>query len=110
MKLNRGGLKLCAAYIVFVILMTALAYFTPDPKTRFFLSSLASFPAGMTFAILKLYPLLYQHPWTRFVGIPVSVLITYLIGWLVSAIRSHRKVKQDQVLARQLADAKENNR
>jgi hypothetical protein len=37
-------------------------------------------------------------------------MITTALESLAEAFRSHRKVKQDQVLARQLADAKENNR
>lgn len=87
MKLNRGGLKLCAAYIVFVALMLTLAYFA-DPKGRFFFASLAWFPAGTTFGIFNLYPLMYPHPWTRFLGPPVSILIVYLIGWAISAAKS----------------------
>ena len=113
MKLNRGGLKLCAAYAVFVILMLAWAYFAPDPKGRFFLVSLAWFPAGITFGVLNLYPLMYQHPWTRFLGPPVSLLIMYLIGWVVSAIisaiRYRRKIKETEALAYKLAEARKND-
>jgi hypothetical protein len=113
MKLNRGGLKLCAVYVVFVILLLTLAYFTSDPKGRFVFASLAWFPAGIIFAVLKLYPLMYQYPWTRFLGPPVSLLIMYLIGWLVSAIisgiTSHRKSKEADALAHKLAEAKKNN-
>jgi hypothetical protein len=32
MKLNSGGLKLCAVYIIFAAVLITLAYFTDDPK------------------------------------------------------------------------------
>ncbi|WP_050401676.1 hypothetical protein [Bradyrhizobium embrapense] len=106
MKLNKGGLKLCAAYIVFVILILTLAYLTSDPKGRVLLASLAWFPAGITFGILDVYPLMDQHPWTRFLGPPVSLLIMYLLGWLVNVIRFRHKVKETEALAHRLAEAK----
>ena len=51
MKLNSGGLKLSAAYILYAAVVITLAYFTDDPKGRFVLGSLAWAPAGVTFEI-----------------------------------------------------------
>jgi hypothetical protein len=54
-------------------------------------------------------PLMYQHPWTRFLGPPVSLPTMYLIGWVVSAIRCRRKVKMVEALAHKLVEAKKND-
>ena len=89
MKLNSGGLKLCAVYIIFAAVMLTTAYLAVDPKGRFFLASLAWLPAELTFGILHLFPLLQVHPWTNtpYFLFPVSLLIVYLIGWAISAVK-----------------------
>ena len=91
MKLNSGGLKLCAVYLAFAATMIAMSYFTHDPKGKFFLGSLAWSPAGITFGILQLFPLLYRHPWTNtpFLFCPVCLDCGRLIGWALSAIKSY---------------------
>jgi hypothetical protein len=86
MKLNSGGLKLCAIYIIYAAVVITLAYFTDDPKGRFFLGSLAWAPAGVTFGILRLFPVMYHHPWTNtpYFLFPACLVIVYLIGWAIS--------------------------
>ncbi len=86
MNLNGGGLKLCAVYIIYAAVLITLAYFTDDPKGRFFLSSLAWAPAGVTFGLLHLFPVMYQYPWTNtpYFLFPACLVIVYLIGWSIS--------------------------
>src|ERR1700722_5702082 len=86
MKLNSGGLKLSAAYILYAAVVITLAYFTDDPKGRFVLGSLAWAPAGVTFGILHLFPVMYQHPWTNtpYFLFPACLVIVYVIGWAIS--------------------------
>jgi hypothetical protein len=89
MKLNRGALKLCAAYTGFLILMLGLAHLASDPTGRLLLSSVGWFPVGITFAVLHLFPLMYANPWmnTPFFLFPISFLIVYLVGWSISSIK-----------------------
>jgi hypothetical protein len=89
MKLNSGGLKLCAIYIAYAALLITLAHFTDDPKGRFFLGSFAWLPAGIAFGILHLFPVLHRYPWTNtpYFLFPVCLLIVYLIGWAISAVK-----------------------
>ncbi len=86
MKLNSGGLKLSAAYILYAAVVITLAYFTDDPKGRFVLGSLAWAPAGVTFGILHLFPVMYRHAWTNtpYFLFPACLVIVYLIGWAIS--------------------------
>jgi len=86
MKLNSGGLKLCAVYITYAAVMITLSYFTDDTKGRFVLGSLAWAPAGVTFGILHLFPIMYHHPWTNtpYFLFPACLVIVYLIGWAIS--------------------------
>jgi hypothetical protein len=86
MKLNSGGLKLCAVYIIYAAVLITLAYFTDDPKGRFILGSFAWAPAGVTFGILHLFPVIYHHPWTStpYFLFPACLVIVYVIGWAIS--------------------------
>jgi hypothetical protein len=86
MKLNSGGLKLCAVYIIYAAVLITLAYFTDDPKGRFILGSFAWAPAGVTFGILHLFPVMYHHPWTNtpYFLFPACLVIVYVIGWAIS--------------------------
>jgi len=90
--------------------MIAISYFAHDPKTKFFFGSLAWLPAGATFGILQLFPLLYGHPWTNtpFFFFPVCLVIMYLIGWALSAVKSRSRSRQSRIVAQQLAKAREN--
>ena len=86
MKLNSGGLRFCAIYIIYAAVVITLAYFTDDPKGRFVLGSLAWAPAGVSFGILHLFPVMYRHAWTNtpYFLFPACLVIVYLIGWAIS--------------------------
>jgi hypothetical protein len=111
LKLNSAGLKLCAAYVVFVILVLTWAYFSSDPKSRFVIGSFAWLPFGITFGILHLFPLVDANPWmnTPFFLLPMSLLIVYLVGWGFSSIGSIVTGRRKAALERRLAEAKEND-
>ena len=91
MKLNSGGLKLCVAYLVFVILMLVWIYFTPNPKSRFSQATLTWLPGHLTLApldsYLNLYPFMWRHPWTEVLVQITSFSVVYLIGWGISAVK-----------------------
>lgn len=85
LKLNKGGLKLSAAYTVFLVLMMALSFTGGDPKGQAFLRFLAFAPAFLILYFLRLLGI--PHAWAlnlwTFLGL--SLLTTYCIGWAVSA-------------------------
>jgi hypothetical protein len=111
MRLNKGALKLCAAYLAFAMLMLIWSHLTPNIKFSFMLGQIAILPAGAAFGTFHLFPLMYAYPWTNsfFLAVPVSALIVCLIGWAISAVVGIGKDKEAIVLARKLDEDKNRN-
>ena len=98
-KLNNGGLILCAVYLGYFILLSVFALVTGDPHGLFGQLSIAPFViVGVLLVSVGLGDL-----FTRFldilhgaVAIPISFIIVYLTGWAMSAFyRKLRSVKPD---------------
>jgi hypothetical protein len=93
MKLNRTALKFCGLYIVFVILLIGLAYFSGDAKGRVILVQMAMMPAGILLLTLPHLlgftdHLIQVDSWMNsvFFFFPMSLVAMYLIGWAFSGM------------------------
>jgi hypothetical protein len=87
-KLNRGGLKLCGIYIGYFVLLSGLAISSTDPKGGFLLGQLSIVPAGLFLTWSGLLRFIPPNSWLNsvFLTLPLSLVITYLIGWAISGI------------------------
>jgi hypothetical protein len=92
-KLNKGGLKLCAVYLCYFALMTVLELMARG-KGTFFFGSLSILPFGIVLMLLEFVGLgdvtmrfFESHDLlnTGLFTVPVSFLLVYLTGWAVNA-------------------------
>lgn len=84
MRLNRGGLILCAAYTALAAVLLVVAFTAVDIKSRIFFAQVTVFPALGLFVFTGLMNPLYSiSSWfgSVYFLFPVSVLIIYCIGW-----------------------------
>lgn len=107
MKLNSGGLKLCAVYLVYVVVLLAISYSSDDVKGHVVLAGFTWLPGGVAFALFNLFPLVDRFPWIGFLIPLVSFLIVYLIGWMISAIKQHFKAKRAEAVERLLTESRQ---
>lgn len=87
-----GGLKFCAIYIVFVILMLTLAYLSADERISGLLTMLAWLPGGFTLlGTMWLFGLHYLPVEGLEVGpllAVASILTVFLVGLAFTAIKN----------------------
>jgi hypothetical protein len=74
MRLNRGGLILCANYVVSSVPLMLLARNAADDKGAYVFNQLAVAPAGMLFTYTGAIDLVMQYPWVN--SIPVFFFVS----------------------------------
>lgn len=90
MKLSRAGLICCGVYAFWFLLLVGRSYFV-DTKTGYFLVQLAIAPAMILVSgligLLGLLEFPLESPLNNiYVFGAVSLLLSYLFGWMLSAI------------------------
>lgn len=105
MKLNKGGLKLCAVYFCYFVLMSIPELITSNPKGAVFFGLLSVAPCVLVFMLLASLGLgdvlMYVIPYESWLNsglftVPVSFVVVYLIGWAMSALaRAAKALKPD---------------
>jgi hypothetical protein len=102
-KLNKGGLKFCAVYVCFFVLLSALAIMARDPKGAWVLGQLSVLP-GLFFLEVSgltdlLVPYFKDYPWLNsgLVSFPVSLAIVYFLGWGIAAFSAFIRHADDKL-------------
>jgi hypothetical protein len=100
-KLNKGGLKLCAVYLCYFVLMVIVAETAPEPRGAAFLAILPFGIVIMLLASVGLHDLIGRVlenalPYVALLSVLVSFIIVYLTGWAGSTfLRAAKAVKSD---------------
>ncbi|MGC2777672.1 MAG: hypothetical protein WA418_18755 [Bradyrhizobium sp.] len=92
MGLNRGGLIASAIYVVHFSVFSVLSYFA-GLKASVLLAEFAVLPAGLTLSLLWSLLGLHDPPFdaeswmnSYLLYLPVSLLISYMLGWALHAV------------------------
>jgi len=93
-KLNKGGLICCGMYTACFLVLIGFGYFVPfaDPKTGGLYIALAMMPAALFLSVLGVCLGFRDFPspdsWMNSVAFfyAVSLIMSYLFGWTLSAI------------------------
>jgi hypothetical protein len=95
-RLNRGGLIACAIYTLHFAIFFGWALFA-GLKASVFLIVIAIFPAALLFSLLEvlLGVEMSVDSWmnSNFIYYLVSLLVSYCVGWMSSAIVSRSAVQ-----------------
>ena len=100
MKLNKTGLKFCAVYLCYFVLLSIPELVTGDPKegllgqlsiAPFIIFGLLLVSVGLGDLLMRFLDIVHGA-----VAIPISFVIVYLTGWAISAFsRKMKSVKPD---------------
>ena len=92
MKLNRAGLALGGIYIVYFAMLSGVACFAGD-QVRMIFGALVALPAQLFLGLLQALPgdgdfLFSPASWlnSNYFYVPLSLILSYLLGWALSAI------------------------
>jgi hypothetical protein len=96
-RLKKMGLIFVAVYLCWFLIFTGLAVTTPDPTGAYLLGQMSILPAQLFLWNTGLGKLLEAHvpsdSWINsvfFTG-PMSLLVVYLLGWGMGALRKPSK-------------------
>ncbi len=109
MKLNKGGLKCCAVYTGFFVIMFGLAYFS-DSKGSSIPAGISVFPFGLVVGGLMYCLGLEDIPpesWLNSIYFfyLVSLVIMYFVGWTISRIARAKAARAHQRLLERLDES-----
>ncbi len=91
MRLNRGGLIVCAIYLIWFAILTWLSWEAKDPKGAYFLGQLSILPAQVFLWTSGVGQVLEAHVASEsqingpLLTVPLSFAVLYLFGWGMSA-------------------------